>query len=38
MIREVQNDAPKEVQEALAIEPDGSFTFRTGLFWGRAAS
>ncbi len=38
IIREVQNDAPKEVQEALAIEPDGSFTFRTGLFWGRAAS
>ena len=36
MIREMQRDAPQEVQEALAIEPDGSFTFTTGLFWARA--
>ncbi|MBC7701137.1 class I SAM-dependent methyltransferase [Aquabacterium sp.] len=36
MIREVQTDAPQEVQEALAIERDGSFTFTTGLFWARA--
>ncbi|MDO9005620.1 MAG: methyltransferase domain-containing protein [Aquabacterium sp.] len=36
MIREVQSDAPREVQEALAIEADGSFTFTTGLFWAQA--
>ncbi len=36
MIREVQTEAPQEVQQALAIEPDGSFTFTTGLFWARA--
>ncbi len=35
MIREVQTEAPKEVQDALAMEPDGSFTFTTGLFWAR---
>lgn len=38
MIRELQNDAPQEVHEALAIEADGSFTFRTGLFFARAVS
>jgi ubiquinone/menaquinone biosynthesis C-methylase UbiE len=35
MIRALQNDAPREVQEALAIEPDGSFVVKTGLFWTR---
>jgi ubiquinone/menaquinone biosynthesis C-methylase UbiE len=35
-IRRMQQGAPKEVQEGLAIEPDGSFTARTGLFWARA--
>jgi hypothetical protein len=30
--RSLQNDAPREVQ-GLAIEPDGSFEVRTGLFW-----
>lgn len=38
MIRELQNDAPQEVQEALAIEGDGSFTFHTGLFFASAGS
>jgi len=37
MIREVQNDAPKEVHDGLAIEPEGSFTCRTGFFWARGA-
>ena len=37
MIRALQNDAPREVQEALAIEPDGSFVVRTGLFWSSPA-
>jgi SAM-dependent methyltransferase len=36
MIREVQLEAPREVQEALALEADGSFTFTTGLFWVQA--
>lgn len=36
MIRAVQTEAPTEVQEALAIEADGSFTITTGLFWARA--
>jgi ubiquinone/menaquinone biosynthesis C-methylase UbiE len=35
VIRSLQNGAPREVREALAIEPDGSFTIRTGLFWYR---
>lgn len=35
MIREVQTEAPGEVQRTLAIGPDGSFTFTTGLFWAR---
>ena len=34
-IRMLQAGAPEEVQRALNIEPDGSFTARTGLFWGR---
>ncbi|HEV7135611.1 MAG TPA: methyltransferase domain-containing protein [Steroidobacteraceae bacterium] len=33
VIRSLQEGAPREVREALAIEPDGSFTIRTGLFW-----
>jgi ubiquinone/menaquinone biosynthesis C-methylase UbiE len=36
-IRMLQTAAPSEVQRALNIEADGSFTPRTGLFWGRAA-
>jgi ubiquinone/menaquinone biosynthesis C-methylase UbiE len=34
-IRELQRGAPREVQQALAIEDDGSFTARTGLFIAR---
>jgi ubiquinone/menaquinone biosynthesis C-methylase UbiE len=37
-IRVLQAGAPEEVQRALRIEPDGSFTARTGLFWGRPAA
>ena len=37
MIRQMQHDAPREVREALAMEADGSFTIRTGLWWARAA-
>jgi ubiquinone/menaquinone biosynthesis C-methylase UbiE len=33
VIRSLQEGAPREVREALAIEPDGSFTIQTGLFW-----
>jgi ubiquinone/menaquinone biosynthesis C-methylase UbiE len=36
-IRTLQACAPAEVQRALNIEADGSFTARTGLFWGRPA-
>jgi SAM-dependent methyltransferase len=36
VIREVQDEAPAEVRQALAVEPDGSFTFTTGLFWAHA--
>jgi ubiquinone/menaquinone biosynthesis C-methylase UbiE len=36
-IRRLETGAPREVTAALAIEPDGSFTLRTGLFWARAA-
>jgi ubiquinone/menaquinone biosynthesis C-methylase UbiE len=36
-IRILQTGAPAEVQRALNIEADGSFTPRTGLFWARAA-
>jgi ubiquinone/menaquinone biosynthesis C-methylase UbiE len=35
VIRSMQEAAPREVREALKIEPDGSFTIRTGLFWLR---
>ena len=35
-IRRLQLGAPAQVAEALAFEPDGSFTVRTGLFWGVA--
>jgi ubiquinone/menaquinone biosynthesis C-methylase UbiE len=35
-IRMLQHTAPAEVQRALKIEPDGSFTGQTGLFWARA--
>jgi SAM-dependent methyltransferase len=35
-IRMLQTGAPAEVQRALNIEDDGSFTPRTGLFWARA--
>ena len=35
VIRSLQESAPREVREALAIEPDGSFTIQTGLFWFR---
>jgi ubiquinone/menaquinone biosynthesis C-methylase UbiE len=34
-IRALQTGAPAEVQRGLRIETDGSFTARTGLFWGR---
>ena len=34
-IRMLQTLAPAEVQQALKIEADGSFTARTGLFWAR---
>ena len=36
-IRRLEAGAPHEVRDALAIEPDGSFTLQTGLFWARAA-
>jgi ubiquinone/menaquinone biosynthesis C-methylase UbiE len=35
VIRSLQEDAPREVRAALAIEADGAFTIRTGLFWLR---
>jgi ubiquinone/menaquinone biosynthesis C-methylase UbiE len=35
-IRLLQAGAPAEVQQALSIQHDGSFTARTGLFWARA--
>lgn len=35
MLRTLQQEAPREVQQALGIEPDGSFTARTGWFWAR---
>jgi ubiquinone/menaquinone biosynthesis C-methylase UbiE len=37
-IRRLQSGAPREVAEALALEPDGSFTPRTGLFLGRPSA
>jgi ubiquinone/menaquinone biosynthesis C-methylase UbiE len=36
-IRMLQAHAPAEVQRALNIEADGSFTATTGLFWGAVA-
>lgn len=36
-IRMLQANAPAEVRCSLNIEADGSFTARTGLFWGRPA-
>jgi ubiquinone/menaquinone biosynthesis C-methylase UbiE len=36
-IRLLQASAPAEVQHALNIEADGSFTVRTGMFWARPA-
>ena len=36
MLRLLQREAPAEVRDALAIEQDGSFTPRTGLWWARA--
>lgn len=35
MLRTLLLEAPAEVRQALAIEPDGSFTARTGLFMAR---
>lgn len=35
MLRTLQLEAPAEVQQALAIEADGSFSVRTGLFLAR---
>jgi hypothetical protein len=35
-IRALQRGAPLEVQRALSLESDGSFTAHTGLFWGEA--
>jgi ubiquinone/menaquinone biosynthesis C-methylase UbiE len=35
-IRALQERAPAEVRGTLALEADGSFTARTGLFWARA--
>jgi ubiquinone/menaquinone biosynthesis C-methylase UbiE len=35
VIRRLQQGAPRQVCDALAIEPDGSFSVRTGLFWAR---
>jgi ubiquinone/menaquinone biosynthesis C-methylase UbiE len=36
-IRNLLDEAPAEVRDALKVQPDHSFTFRTGLFWARAA-
>ncbi len=36
MIRTVLAEAPAEVRDALDVQPDGSFTLRTGLFWAKA--
>lgn len=37
-IRALQQGAPKEVQQALHIAADGSFTARTGLLWARRSA
>ena len=34
-LRALQQGAPDEVRQALAIEPDGSFTAQTGLLWAQ---
>ncbi len=36
LIRTVQREAPTEVRQALAIEEDGSFSMKTGLWWAQA--
>lgn len=36
VIRTVQQEAPAEVRQALAIEEDGSFSMKTGLWWAKA--
>lgn len=38
VIRSLLDEAPQEVRSALGVEPDGSFTIRTGLFWARKAA
>lgn len=38
VIRSLLAGAAREVRDALAVEPDGSFTPRTGLFWGSSSS
>ncbi|TEA77433.1 class I SAM-dependent methyltransferase [Allopusillimonas ginsengisoli] len=35
MIRAMQREAPAEVRQALAIEEDGSFSMKTGLWWAQ---
>ncbi len=35
-IRRLQTGAPREVGDGLDLEPDGTFTSRTGLFWAQA--
>jgi len=37
-IRRLQRGAPSQVQAALSIEPDGSFTAETGVFVARRAA
>jgi ubiquinone/menaquinone biosynthesis C-methylase UbiE len=36
LIRSLQAEAPQEVRQGLGLEPDGSFTVWTALFWARA--
>jgi len=38
VIRELQQGAAREVQDALALETDGSFNIQVGSFWARKAS
>ena len=35
LIRALQEEAPEEVRKGLGLEPDGSFTVWTALFWAR---
>ncbi len=37
LLRQLQQEAPQEVASALQLEADGSFTTRTGLWWGQRA-